>query len=206
MQVISIEGVKATSASQPLSFSAGRGEVVVLRGENQSGKSSLIDRLTGFRPLLTGAVHIGPYTNHRQHWFAFYCGRTSNRVRLRAAGVSRTFQDTRLFWGLSTSEHIVLHGRPLRPYICRALLAGIDLSVDVVRLSDGHRRRVSVALALDAAETACIMDEPMSSLDDATRGRFVECLEERCRHGLVAVLAEHRVDQLPRSWRTEWIR
>src|SRR5437899_1181952 len=88
----SFEGVRAL---QDVTLELHRHEVVGLIGPNGAGKSTLVNVLTGFDFPTRGAVELGERAITR--WSAH------RRAR---AGVTRTFQHSRAFRGLSVRENV----------------------------------------------------------------------------------------------------
>lgn len=82
-----------------------------------------------------------------------------------------------------------------------ALAAQLELRVDAVAhrpfrsLSGGNRQKLLIALALAAAPSLAILDEPTASLDAAARQRFFELAADRMERATV-VLCSHRLDEL----------
>src|SRR3954465_5488807 len=87
----------ALRAVREVSFSLGKGARHALIGPNGAGKTTLVDLLTGALPPGSGAVCRGDEDNPRlpQH----------ERVK---RGMTRTFQITTLFPGLTVLESVVL--------------------------------------------------------------------------------------------------
>lgn len=64
-------------------------------------------------------------------------------------------------------------------------------------LSGGMKQKVLLALAFSTSASLLILDEPTASLDEATRGRFVELLSESGNQTTV-LLCSHRVEEVQR--------
>ena len=85
------------TAVDDVSFSVEQGRITGLIGPNGAGKSTLVNAITCLYPLTSGAVAIG-----REKISALAAHAVA------AAGISRTFQNIRLFTGLSAEENVAV--------------------------------------------------------------------------------------------------
>jgi branched-chain amino acid transport system permease protein len=92
-----VKSFAGLTAVDDVSFDIRRGQVTGLIGPNGAGKSTLVNAISGLYPLTSGSVSIG-YLN---------IGALAPDAVARA-GVSRTFQNIRLFTGLSASENVAV--------------------------------------------------------------------------------------------------
>lgn len=151
-----------------LSLSAGSCGVV--RGENGSGKSSLVDVLGGIHLLQGGHASGTVELAHRDVSFLT----PHQRLEL---GLLTIPDDGALFPGLTVRENIELRGfgdayRRGPELACRYIptLAG-RLEAPLRELSGGERRLVTLSRLLCLPQTfkAVILDEPFRELDDHHR-------------------------------------
>jgi branched-chain amino acid transport system permease protein len=167
-----------------------RGEIHGLIGANGSGKTSLLNVLSGFSQLdggrfAIGGVWAGGYSPHRM-------------ARL---GLGRTFQTPRVFPSLTTWENlqIGLDVRPASmPSIPEATLQRLSASLSrhqVDLVPHGQRRLLELLrVALQGAEIL-LLDEPAAGLSTRERAEFANLLKQlRDRHGKTVVLVEHDLD------------
>jgi multiple sugar transport system ATP-binding protein len=139
------------------------GEVVVLLGPTGSGKSTLLRIIAGLEEPTRGEVSFDdePVTE----------------TLVRDRGVAMVFQDYALYPHLTVAENI---GFPLRFMEEPAREARVGevmrlLALDAVphrrpdQLSGGQRQRLAMARAIARPPRAFLLDQPMSSLDAATR-------------------------------------
>ena len=91
--------------------------------------------------------------------------------------------------------------RGVSPDRVAALAGRLELRVDAVArqpfrsLSGGNRQKLLIALAMAAAPSLAILDEPTASLDAAARQRFFELAADQLERATV-VLCSHRLDEL----------
>lgn len=152
------------TAVDDVSFTIEPGRVTGLIGPNGAGKSTLVNVITGLYPLTSGTVSIG----------AQNIGVLAPDAVARA-GVSRTFQNIRLFTGLSAGENVAIpalaHGASLGDALAIAdsELAFVGLEgVGQKRadgLSYGARRRLEIARALAAEPHFLLLDEPAAGMN-----------------------------------------
>lgn len=183
------------------------GELCAVVGSNGAGKTTLYNVIAGLVRPETGRVQLrgADVTGLSAH----------RRARL---GVTRTFQEVRLFPGLAVLDHAVLGTgaanvvgiagalragtagtRPGTPARARAddALAATGLTplaaAAVDGLPFGWQRRVELARCLAGRPSVILLDEVASGLSAAERGELLEVI--RTVAGRAAILLiEHDVD------------
>jgi branched-chain amino acid transport system ATP-binding protein len=193
----------ALKAVQEVSFQAGAGKITAVIGPNGAGKSSLFNLISGAIRPSAGTVRFDgrEVTGLPPH-------------RMLAAGLSRSFQITNLFFELPVRENLRLAAqylqqgqgllRPLSRGALAAqrveeLLAQFELTrkADEVAgfLSHGEQRRLEIAVALASRPRMLLLDEPTQGMSHADT-RDTEALIRRLARedGLSILLVEHDVD------------
>ena len=160
-----------------LELEVGEHERVALFGPSGSGKSSVLRMVAGLMRPDEGFVRICGET-----WFDSTAGIDLPPHRRRPGLV---FQDHALF-PHRTAYGNILDGVPAgadRPSRAKELLERFELSGVADhrpnRLSGGQSQRVALARTLASSPRTLLLDEPLSALDAALRGRM---LEEIARH------------------------
>jgi branched-chain amino acid transport system ATP-binding protein len=188
------------------------GEIVGLIGPNGAGKTTLVDALSGFVTPDAGEVRFAGTDV------------TGLGPRVRAlAGLARSFQDSRLFPGLTVAESLALASErtasPPGPLAAGLRLPGsgqferdvrrrvdtllADLGVEAWRdrfptqLSTGVRRLVELASLIAQEPKVLLLDEPSAGLaEPETRALGRLLLRVRERTGCAIVIVAHDVPLL----------
>ncbi len=171
-----------------------RGTVHALIGPNGSGKSTFINVLTGLYRPTAGRIGFAG---------ADITGRAPHeRTR---AGLSRTFQNIRVFRGMTVLENVMVGAeRPGNdvatqpgPVVERALAAlefvgrRADALRPVGQLSYGHQRHVEIARALAGSPLTLLLDEPAAGLNMTEKGELGALLRRLKGHGLTILIVDH---------------
>merc|ERR1711871_638179 len=83
-----------------------------------------------------------------------------------------------------------------------ARVLGINLGWNMMRLSDGQRKKVRIMLKLMKPFRLCIIDEFTVELDIRARQRFMDYLTKECEErGAAVIFATHIFDQAD-DWAT----
>jgi branched-chain amino acid transport system ATP-binding protein len=178
------------------------GERRAVLGPNGAGKTTLFNLIAGDLPVSSGSVEL------------FGEDVTVRPARARAKlGLARSYQQSRLFGGLTVEDNIYLaivgvEGGRLRPVLRpkhdaeireRARVAAGRVAIDgklgelVGSLSHGEHRQVALAMALAAEPRVLMLDEPASGLSRGERTLLTEMLLE-LDPSITLVLIEHDMD------------
>ena len=178
------------------------GERRAILGPNGAGKTTLFNLVSGEFPPTAGKIEL------------FGRDVTTQPARKRAhLGLTRTYQTSRLFLGLSVEDNLYLavlgvqggHLRPVRlpgrdgPMRARARdladRVGIanQLETLVASLSHGEQRQLEVAMARAGNPKLMMLDEPAAGLSRGERVVLTELLTQLDRD-ITLVLIEHDMD------------
>jgi branched-chain amino acid transport system permease protein len=197
-------GVRAVDGA---SFAVGAGEVHGLIGPNGAGKTTVLNLVSGLLPPSAGRITLA--------------GDRIDRLpphRIAARGVTRTYQNIRLFPALSAlenvivGEHLVRRAPLWRRMVlhpaaraeeeaararARELLERVGLGGRAGEragaLSYGEQRRVEIARALAARPRVLLLDEPTAGMNAGEVGAIAALVEEVARAGQSVLLVEHNV-------------
>jgi branched-chain amino acid transport system ATP-binding protein len=195
-------------AVNEVTFDVRRGEIFGLIGPNGAGKTTLFNLFTGLQPASSGQLlHDGEaITNLKPH-------------RIAKRGIARTFQNIRLFGGLTALENVKtakhLHtkagtlsgvlgiGRARREepavedaaYSLLELVGLSDRANDEARnFSYGDQRRLEIARALALEPRVLLLDEPAAGMNPNEKLALSLFIREiRDRFDLTVMLIEHNV-------------
>ena len=194
-------------AVSEVDFSIPRRGIVSIIGPNGAGKTTFFNMLTGLYKPTTGRV--------------LFDGRdiTAGRPdRILSMGMSRTFQNIRLFATMSALENVMVgqharmkaglfgsifrppwvsreertvakKGRELLEYVGLAPEAQDELAIN---LSYGDQRRVEIARALASDPSLLLLDEPTAGMNPQESANLVAFMRKlRDERGLTILLIEH---------------
>jgi heme exporter protein A len=174
-----------------LDFAIERGEALVLRGANGSGKTSLLRVLAGLTIADAGVISWGDAiwksASLMQRANVLYLGHANAlKDELTAA---ENLADGLSFDGVTTSidnQHHALE---------RVGLA-TRRDLQARRLSQGQKRRIGLARLLLAQKPVWLLDEPTNALDAEGVALFTEIVDEHLARGGMACIATHLTMQI----------
>ena len=155
------------------------GEILGLIGPNGSGKTTLLNMLSGVLPITAGSLKLG--------------NRDIGRLpahRVADLGIARTFQNIRLFRGLTVRQNVLcaaLNGWP-RTSIGRASVEA-DAAMQWMGVADkahlkahtlsyGDQRRVEIARALALQPDYLFIDEPAAGMNREETDALMQTLRD----------------------------
>lgn len=179
-----------------VSFDVPTGKYAILMGKTGCGKTSILEAIAGLRAIRTGSIVLADHE-------------VSN-LPPAGRGIGYVPQDGALFPTMTIREHLafalMLRGAPAADIERRVveLAEWLHISALLNRLpaglSGGEAQRVALGRALSFHPRFLLMDEPLSSLDESTRGQLIELLKDiRQRHETTVLHVTHsqwEADQL----------
>lgn len=205
---IAFGGLKAVDQ---VSFTAERNRITTVIGPNGAGKSTLFNLISGALKPKSGQILIDGVDMTG-----------ASPAGIKAAGLSRSFQITNLFFELTVAENLRMAAQVLEP-TARAFLpigrstkalAKVDEMLERFQLGDrrdelagnlshGDQRRLEIAVCLASEPKILLLDEPtqgMSHADTADTAKLMRALSQDVsvlliEHdiGLVMDLSDHVV-------------
>ena len=224
-------------AIQDLSFSARHGEITALIGPNGAGKTTVFNCITGFYKPTEGRItlhHGSPNIwteldaltasalrgRRRGNEALFLLERMPDYLVTKQARVARTFQNIRLFRGMTVLENLLvsqhnplmiasgysflgLFGVALYRHAERAAVDKATYWLDKIRLLDraddpagdlpyGDQRRLEIARAMCTDPVLLCLDEPAAGLNPRESGELSQLLLSiRAETNTSILLIEH---------------
>lgn len=210
MSLLSLENVRkefgGLVALHKVDFHVNEGEILGIIGPNGAGKTTLINVITGVYDVTEGKItledeNLAPFNMHQ----------------IVQKGVSRTFQNIRLFDGMSVIENLVvgMHTK-LEANFFQSIfpskkekeeerkayekskelleLVGLQDSADVVAtsLSYGEKRRLEIARAMAASPKILLLDEPAAGMNDSESRQLKDLIKKiNKEYNKTIVIIEH---------------
>ena len=170
------------------------GRPVLISGASGSGKTSLIEVISGLAGAQRGTVTWKGQSLTRRH-------------RRWLCGVLFQFPE-RHFLGLSVSQELKLGHRRLstdamHQALRRVGLSNVDLKQAPERLSGGQQRRLALAVQLMRQPDVLLLDEPTAGLDWSVRDDVLALLQDLARDKVLIVVT-HEPDLFQRWECEQW--
>ncbi|MBV8913583.1 MAG: ABC transporter ATP-binding protein [Acetobacteraceae bacterium] len=202
------------TAVKDLSFAARRGEITSVIGPNGAGKTTVFNCITGFYRPTAGALLL------RHADGAIFALQTLPGHRIaRRARVARTFQNIRLFAGMTVLENLlVAQHNAMMPNIFAGVIAVFGLGghahaqeraierarvwldrINLLARADdpagalpyGDQRRLEIARAMCTEPVLLCLDEPAAGLNPRESDELAQLLKSIQADGCSVLLIEH---------------
>jgi len=202
-------------AVDDLSFIARRGDITALIGPNGAGKTTVFNCITGFYKPTAGMIRL-----EHDDGRAFLLERLLNFRVAKLARVARTFQNIRLFPGMTVLENLVVAQHNVLMAASGFTVAGLfglkvyrnaeRAAIDKARywldrtgllpraddsagsLAYGEQRRLEIARAMCTDPVLLCLDEPAAGLNARESAELNALLQFiRKEHAISILLIEH---------------
>lgn len=199
-------GVKAI---QDFSLTAEKGDIIGIIGPNGAGKTTIFNAISGVYKSDTGKILLKGKDITKMEQY-----------QITREGISRTFQNIRLFKGLTVLENVMCAFDPSSKYsilggliptpkriaeekrgreICEHYLEVVGLksykNERPENLPYGHQRRIEIARALTCEPKVLLLDEPAAGLNPTEVIELTELISRLCSEiGFAILLIEHRLE------------
>lgn len=170
-----------------LNFQLKAGECLLVRGENGSGKTSLLRMLVGLTPPAAGAIdwRSSPIKKLGDEYRRelLYCGHPLGLKDDLSAMEN-------LIFSMALTDELVTQDAVYEA-LGKAGLQGRE-HLSVRALSQGQKRRVNLARLLLQKRTLWVLDEPLTALDAQASQWVVRVIDQHLSDGGIAVLTTHQ--------------
>ncbi len=180
------------------SFEIAEGSVTALIGPNGSGKTTAFNAITGYQPADAGRLTFrGRAVQH------------PDPCRLQRLGLARTFQQARVFPGLTAAENVILGRNEPWHALLRRRVAGPDrrraeelldefglaahADTAAGRLSFGQRKLLELASVLMAEPALVLLDEPAAGINPVMVKTIEDHIRRRHAQGVAFLIVEHEM-------------
>ncbi len=183
------------------SIQAKKGMITAIIGPNGSGKSTLFNSICGLERVDSGSIFVGADE---------VAGKQTHDICRN--GVSRTFQDVRLFRHLTVGEHLSIALQKSDEELLKSVFGKnkdksvnvkeilkqvhlpVPLDTQVQTLSYGQRKLLDIAMAVCRPHGVLLLDEPVAGVNPAIRKIIVGILKNLVKRGDTIVIIEHDID------------
>lgn len=197
--VFSVESVSKTfsnfRALSDVSLNIRKGESRAIIGPNGAGKTTFVNVVSGVLRPTTGRIFLG-----EKDITGFSPQR---RTRL---GLSRTFQISSLFRGMTVSDHLKLALRSCGKKenddevgLLRQFGLGGVADRNVETLSHGDQRVLEIMMALALRPQLLLLDEPTAGMSIAETSRMIELINTHVRGDISIIIIEHDMSVVMRT-------
>jgi molybdate/tungstate transport system ATP-binding protein len=196
--VITVDRLKVRAGPfrlDEISFQVPSGSYGILMGKTGSGKTTILESIIGLRHVAAGRILL-----HEQD---------VTDLKPAVRGIGYVPQDGALFSRMTVRDQmalaLVIRGvgeDVVRHRVAElAELLGLEHLLDrrPPGLSGGERQRVALGRALSFRPRVLCLDEPLSALDDETRGQMCRLLDDiRQRTGVTTLHITHNLSEAER--------
>jgi branched-chain amino acid transport system ATP-binding protein len=177
-----------TEVVRSATFNVPEGEIVALLGGNGSGKTTILNTLTGLVAPKAGSVRLAGTD---------VAGWPTHRIV--AGGMVQVPQGREVFASMTVADNLALGATTKRgsPPVERVLemfpALRAKLRLRAGALSGGEQQQVAIARALMAEPKVLLMDEPSAGLSPLIAERMGETILLLNRSGLTILLVEQNI-------------
>lgn len=173
---------------EKLSFTIEEGDYLCILGENGSGKTTLMKTMLGFDIKHTGSIKFNGFTNKEIGWLP---QRTQHQKDFPASVKEVVLSG---FAGKGVFGAVYKKVQKTKAKQNMELL-GISSIAEksFSELSGGQQQKVLLCRALCAAKKVLLLDEPVTSLDEAAAEELYDIIKKLNNNGLAVIMISHDV-------------
>lgn len=175
-----------------------KGKIISIIGPNGSGKSTLFNVISKIEKLDSGTIKLDSQMLNDKEDFD-----------IAKSGISRTFQDVRLFKNLTIRDHLEIALSDNDEKLLQSIfkkeeskedkvkevlkIVGLDKDLETYAtdLSYGQRKLLDLAVAIAKPHQILMLDEPVAGVNPRLREKIKDILKSLNKKGETILLIEH---------------
>ena len=173
-----------------VSFVVNFGEVIILRGPNGKGKTTLLSNIIQLLDPLSGEVRYQgeKVDSYIASQYFLYLG--ENHFAYDQLSLSQNIN----YW---LSIHNVTFNRTIRDQSIRYLFGEIDLNKKFYQLSYGQKKKMQLLLLMLVNKPVWVLDDPFNGLDNETIIKITTLLSKKLENNGIIIIASHQNLAIP---------
>ncbi len=204
------------AAVSDVSFSIEEGQIFGLIGPNGAGKTTLFNLITAIYPVTSGSIVFDGTEIVATKRTALFVPSGVKPHQVTKLGISRTFQNIRLFQNMTSLENVIVgtdahHTQGVLAAIFRTPkmrreereghqdaedtlnFVGIHRFANEISssLSYGDQRRVEIARALATKPKLLLLDEPAAGMNPTEKAKLMQLIGRIRERGITILIIEH---------------
>ena len=202
MKILRINSIKkyfgGVKALDGCTFAIDKGKITALIGPNGSGKSTIFNTISHLIKKDSGKIYFEEHDLTKEKNF-----------QIARRGISRTFQEVRLFRNLTIQEHLEIALNRRDEWLLYSFftknpdhiqrikevleIVGLDKSLNTYAtdLSYGQRKLLDLAIAIAKPHQLLMLDEPVAGVNPKLRQEIKKILRKLNKQGETILLIEH---------------
>jgi energy-coupling factor transport system ATP-binding protein len=193
---------RQTPAIQGISFSAEKGQILLIAGASGCGKTTLIRAVNGLIPRSYKGEVSGRILLHGQDPANWALSKISQMVGTVLQDPERQILGSKVL-------HEVAFGLENLGLPRSEIYARVDAALDFLKitnlrmretfsLSGGEKQKLALAGVLAMNPSILLLDEPLASLDPASAYETLDMVRKLADEGMTVLMIEHRVEDVLR--------
>ena len=168
-----------------ISFTVNSGEILILKGPNGKGKTTLLSNITHFLEPLSGEVRYqgSKVDSYIASQYFLYLG--ENHFAYDQLSLSQNID----YW---LSIHNVTFDQTIRDRSVKYLFDDFNLNKKFYQLSFGQKKKLQLLLLMLVNKPIWILDDPFNGLDNDTIVKITTLLSKKLENKGIIIIASHQ--------------
>ena len=175
---------------QNISFQVHSSKLMVLKGANGRGKTTLLSNILNFLDPLEGEIlYYGkPIDSHAASKYFLYIGENN------FAYDNLSLNDNMKYW---LAVHNVNFSREIRDKSINFLFSELNLNLKFYQLSYGQKKKLQLLLLMLVNKPVWILDDPFNGLDQDTVNKITSLLSKKLENNGIILMSGHKDISIP---------
>ena len=175
---------------QNVSFRVKPTELMVLKGTNGQGKTTLLSNIVNFLDPLEGEIlyHGKSIDGHTVSQYFLYIGENN------FAYDNLSLNDNIKYW---LAVHNVNFSQEIRDKSIKFLFSELNLNLKFYQLSYGQKKKLQLLLLMLVNKPVWILDDPFNGLDKNTVKKITTLLSKKVENNGLVIISSHHDVSIP---------
>ena len=175
---------------QNVSFAVKPNELIVLKGANGQGKTTLLSNIVNFLEPLEGEIlyHGKSVDGHTASQCFLYIGENN------FAYDNLSLNENMKYW---LAVHNVNFSQEIRDKSIKFLFSELNLNLKFYQLSYGQKKKLQLLLLMLVNKPVWVLDDPFNGLDQDTINKITSLLSRKLEDDGIILISSHKDISIP---------